>query len=246
MLYIIKFLYSFILPPGIIILFLFLLTVRLYRRDHRSACMLLALTTIFYLSSTPFVGGLLVGSLERKYEPPSQVSGDVIVMLGGGATSDTPDVDGLGQLSGHAANRLLTTVRLHRQTGLPIILTGGIVFADSGSEAAIAKRQLVSLGVETEKIIVEGKSRNTEENAENVKSLMTERGYKHPVLVTSAFHMERSVRNFSKLGLEVQPYPTDYLQNKTSMFYLNQFAPTGAGLTYIALKEYLGIMALLF
>lgn len=246
MLYIIKFLYSFILPPGIFILLLIILGVRLFRRDARSAYLLFALTTTFYLSMTPFVGGLLVGSLERKYEPPSQVSGDVIVMLGGGATSDTTDVDGLGQLSGHAGNRLLTTVRLHYQTGLPIIVAGGIVFSDSGSEAAIAKRQLISLGVESEKFLVEGKSRNTEENAENVKRLMIDQGYSHPVLVTSAFHMERSVRNFSKLGLEVEPYPTDYLQNKKSTFYLNLFAPTGAGLTHIALKEYLGIMALLF
>ncbi|WP_134701109.1 YdcF family protein [Ammoniphilus sp. YIM 78166] len=246
MLYIIKFLYSFVLPPGLFILAFALLSIRLYRRDKHSAYYLLAFTVLFYLFSTPFLGGMLVASLENRYHPPGQPSGDVIVMLGGGATADTPDVDGKGQLSGHAANRFLTTVRLHFQTGLPIILSGGIVHSDSGSEAEIAKRKLITLGVDKEKIWVEGASRNTEENAVYVKRLLTQHGFKKPILVTSAFHMERSVRNFAKQGIDVVPYPTDYLQNQDRHLHLNLFAPTGGGYSYLALKEYLGILALLF
>lgn len=63
----------------------------------------------------PLTAELLMGGLERKYAQPSRIDGDVIVVLGGGATSGTPDMDGEGNLSGAAANRLLTAARLYRR-----------------------------------------------------------------------------------------------------------------------------------
>ena len=56
-------------------------------------------------------------------------------------------MDGQGHLSGASANRLLTTVRLYEQSKLPIIISGGQVFPDSGNEAQISKRILISLRV---------------------------------------------------------------------------------------------------
>ena len=68
-------------------------------------------------------------SLEGRFIPPSEVSGDVVIMLGGGATLDTPDVTGKGQLSSHASNRLLTVALLQKKLNVPIILAGGQVYA---------------------------------------------------------------------------------------------------------------------
>ena len=93
-------------------------------------------------------------------------------MLGGGATLDTQDVDGQGHLTGATSSRLLTTVRLYEQTNLPIILSGGQVYADSGNEARIAKRILISLGVNPNDIYIEDKSINTEQNAKFTAELL--------------------------------------------------------------------------
>ncbi|WP_236692689.1 YdcF family protein [Aneurinibacillus tyrosinisolvens] len=186
--------------------------------------------------------------MEDRYHPPTQIQGDVLVMLGGGATSGTPDVNGAGQLSGSAANRLLTVVRLYNKTNLPIILSGGQVFSDSSNEASIARRQLIELGVPKNKIIVEDKSRNTEENAKYVKEMLSRHHFKQPILVTSAFHMERSVRNFSGVGVTVTPYPTDYKSSRPITLYANKLVPSANALSNVstALKEYIGIAALSF
>ncbi|MFD1906166.1 YdcF family protein [Paenibacillus rhizoplanae] len=109
-------------------------------------------------------------------------------------------------MSGPAANRLLAAARLYRETGLPIIFSGGQVFADSGNEADIARRQLIGLGIPAEDILPESRSLNTEQNAVNTAKLMQEHGLSRPVLVTSGFHMPRSMVQFEHAGLKPQAF----------------------------------------
>lgn len=243
LIYLIKFIYSFVLPPGLFVLLLLLAVFWLWKRERKASVFLLAVTLVFYLSCTPWMGDLLISGLERQYSPPKAVQGDVIVVLGGGATSTTPDIDGEGNMLGSAANRLLTAVRLHRATGLPILFSGGQVFADSGNEANIARRQMRALGVADKNIFTENRSLNTKQNAVYTSEMLKERGLSHPVLVTSAFHMPRAVTEFRQAGLEVQPYPADYLSNDNFVFYPAQLSPTpgAVGTTGLALKEYLGL-----
>lgn len=246
MIYIIKFIYAFFLPPGIFILFLLIFSTWLYKNDKAKAKILVLVTLVFYLISTPYIGNMLLRTLECRYQPSGVIKGDLLVMLGGGATLDTPNIDGSGHLTGSAANRLLTAVQLHKKTDLPIVISGGQVYSDSGNEAAIAERLLIGLGVSENKIILDNSSRNTTENAQNVKQIMKANNFKKPILITSAFHMERSVRNFARLDIDVQPYPTDYKTSLKSRIYANQFVPSYWGLcdTGIVLKEYLGLLAL--
>lgn len=245
MLYIVKFLYSFLLPPGFFILLLLLYMVYLWRRK-KGVLLVGLLTLILYVSSVPITGDFLLRSLEASYPSTDMPQGDIIVMLGGGATSGTPNLDGEGNLSGDAANRLLASVQLHRKLQVPILVSGGRVFADSGEEALIAKRVLLQLGVEENQIIVETNSLNTEGNALFTKELLQKQGFTRPILVTSAYHMKRSVLNFHKQGIAVIPFPADYHVSGETGFYLKNFVPSARSMLDIAvaLKEYMGIAAL--
>jgi len=246
LIYFIKFLYStFLFPPGSIIIALLLLSLYLHRKHCGSAKIAFIFTFAFYLTTIPLVGDQLIGSLEQKYQPPSDVRGDVIVMLGGGATLDTPNVDGFGHLSGFAANRLLTCAQLYNKLNLPVLVSGGKVLETTGSEADIAKVILMGLGVPGEKIIIENKSLNTTENAKFTKELIGKYGFVQPILVTSAFHMERAVLQFEKANLLVIPYPTDYQTNLHHSFQPHQLWPSASALldVSLALKEYVGILA---
>ncbi|MBW4080307.1 YdcF family protein [Paenibacillus sp. S150] len=248
MIYFIKFLYSFVLPPGLFVVLLLGLTVWLWRRNRRPALTLLGVTFLLYLSMTPLVGDLLIGGLERQYDKPELLQGDVIVVLGGGASSGNPDIDGEGNMYGPAANRLLTAVRLHRQTGLPVLFSGGRVFADSGNEADIAKRQLMGLGVPESDILAENRSLNTEQNAVNTAALMKSHGLSHPILVTSAFHMPRAMIRFKDSGLAPLAYPTDFIASREILLYPAKFTPSPGAVNTAgtALKEYLGLLAARF
>ncbi|MFC3749445.1 YdcF family protein [Paenibacillus sp. GCM10012306] len=243
MIYLIKFVYSFVLPPGLFVLLLLVPIIWLWKRERRVSLFLLVVTLLFYLSSTSLVSDLFIRGLERQYAQPEAAQGDVIVVLGGGATLTTPDLNGKGNMLGSAANRLLTAVRLHRATGLPILFSGGQVFADSGNEANIAKRQLLGLGVAESDILVENSSLNTKQNAVNTALILKEHGFNHPVLVTSAFHMPRAVVEFGQAGLSVQPFPTDYVSDSKFVFYPAKLSPNAGAVstTGLALKEYLGL-----
>lgn len=247
LIYFMKFLYStFLFPPGIIIVAMLALAVYLYRQKLGAANIVVAVTLFFYVFTISFVSDRLIGSLEGAYQPPTNVNGDVIVMLGGGATLDTPNVHGLGHLSGFAANRLLTAAQLYHMLHVPILISGGKVLDTTGSEADIAKVILMGLGVPEDQIIAENKSLNTTENAKFTKALLQERGFTKPILVTSAFHMKRSVMQFNKVDLGVIPYPTDYQTNVETRFQPHQLWPSAVALVdaSLALKEYLGILAI--
>ncbi|MGN7760284.1 YdcF family protein [Paenibacillus sp. 22594] len=248
MIYFIKFVYSFVLPPGLFVVLLLGMTIWLWRSSRRPALVLLGITFLLYLSMTPLIGNLLMAGLERQYDKPELIQGDVIVVLGGGATSGTPDIDGEGNMYGSAANRLLTAVRLYRQTGLPILFSGGQVFPDSGNEANIAKRQLMGLGVPETDILTENRSLNTEQNATNTAALMKSKGLSHPILVTSAFHMPRAMLYFKDSGLLPLAYPTDYTVSLEGRLYTAKFSPSPSAInnTGTALKEYLGCLAARF
>ncbi|QWU14845.1 Uncharacterized SAM-binding protein YcdF, DUF218 family [Paenibacillus sophorae] len=248
MIYVIKFIYSFVLPPGTFVVLLTLLALwLLWKKQRGPAVLLLAVTLLLYLASAPMIANPLMRSLESRYAQPEQVQGDCLVVLGGGATTGTPDIDGKGSLGGSAASRLLTAVRLHRLTGLPVLFSGGQVFADSGNEGDIARRQLLGLGVDERSILIENRSLNTEQNAEFTAALMKEHGLSRPVLVTSAFHMQRAVAEFRQAGMEVQPYPTDYHISAaaSAAWYAGKLAPSPGAIETVGttLKEYLGILA---
>lgn len=247
MLYVLKVIYStFFVPPGIFLVLLLTLTAWLYRRQRKSATTLFISTVLFYLCTIPAVADPVIRSLEARYTPPAAFSGDVIVLLGGGATMDTPNIDGHGHLSGYAANRLLTAAQLYHKYKLPILTSGGKVLETTGTEAEISRAILLGLGVPDDKIIVEKQSLNTTQNAEYSKKLLDSHGFYRPILVTSAFHMPRAVLQFQKAGITVTPWPTDYQTNVHSLLSLFDFVPSSGAMTNIALstKEYLGLAAI--
>ena len=227
MVYFLKFGASWLLPPGIFIVALFALAWYAWKRrgERRIAALLFALTFVFYLLCTSVVAERTLGWLEQAYLPPAEPAGDVIIMLGGGAMPDSPDVDGVGALCASPANRLLTAVRLQRKLGVPILLSGGQVYEDTGAEAKIARRMLIDLGVPEEQILVETRSVNTTQNARYSAEILRAQGLTQPILVTSAFHMKRAVLNFKKQGIDVVPYPADYQVTHHPVFHYTKLRP---------------------
>ena len=232
MIYILKFGAAWILPPGIFILVMLAAAAWLWKKcgTRLAAGVLCAIACALYLLSTGAAADSLMGSLERTYEVPAHPQGDIIVMLGGGAIADVRDVDGTGMLAQSPSSRLLAALRLHRRYHLPILLSGGQVFSDTGSEAEIARRVLRSLGVPGEMIYVETHSRTTGQNARYSAEILRREGFAHPILVTSAFHLPRAVLNFEKEGVAVTPYPTDFWVSGNPQLYALKFSPNASAL----------------
>ena len=244
MIYLLKFGASFLLPPGIFFLCLWLLAVYVWRLGQnaahkRTAAAIFGVTTVFYLLSTSYVSDTLMGQLESVYDQPAEPKGDVIVMLGGGATVDTPSFGETGNLTAIPSARLIAAAELYKKLNVPVLVSGGQVYKDSGPEAVIAKRELVRLGVPESMVLAEPNSLNTRQNAIYSAEIMREQGFEHPVLVTSAFHMERSVENFRKEGFQVVAFPADYHSSRRQVFHYNKLMPQSGALddSVIVLRE---------
>ncbi len=230
--YFLKFGAAFVTPPGIFLLVFFLLSAKLFRRREKGiAAALLVATLALYALSTPYLSAAMMRNLEAAYPLPQNPSGDVIVLLGGGSTKGTPDLDGVDGLSEGSSTRLLAAARLYHRLHVPILFTGGKVFEDSASEADVARRNLLGLGIPDQDIILEMESRTTGENAKYTAMLLKERGFKRPILVTSAYHMQRSVLNFEKYGVAVTPFPAGYRANaEPRLFHYMWLAPQASAL----------------
>jgi uncharacterized SAM-binding protein YcdF (DUF218 family) len=128
-----------------------------------------------------------------------------------------PDrIDGILLLGGETAfscstSRLLGAVGLaRRHPEARLALVGGGLFPVGYSDARATLGFVVNEGIAPARILLEGKSRSTHENAVYAKELLRPVPEETWVLVTSAYHMPRSMGAFTAAGWPVIPYPVDF------------------------------------
>ena len=221
------------------------LVLRLVRRAPRLRRLLALVAGVqLYACSTDLVSNALLYPLESHASRPAKPPTDpaMIVMLTGMASPRRGDDYDLGD----PADRFVETLRLaHRFPRAKILLSGGSgTLSDEGyREAELLGRLARDLGLPAERLIVERNSRNTRENAVESARIVRQLAPAGPVLlVTSAFHMRRSLGCFRKAGLDPIPWPVDF---RREGFGLGAWLPASIGLRHseLALREYWGLVA---
>ena len=241
-----KSLSQLLLPPGGLIL-LALLGLLFYRRLWGRSLIFLSMAAFWLLSTEP-VRDMILSPLENAYPTLSMASGfetdqTAIVLLGGGLYEKAPEYGGIDSLSDHAMMRTLYAARLARQSGMQVFTSGGVVLsATTEPEGVVMKRWLIEFGVPEALISVESLANNTWENAANLKVLLHKQGINKVVLVTTAWHMPRSVRVFEMQGLQVIPAPCFYVVEREP-YDLRSYLPrwTVFAESCDGLHEYLGM-----
>jgi uncharacterized SAM-binding protein YcdF (DUF218 family) len=166
-----------------------------------------------------------------------------IVVLGGGVENEAVEYNG-ATLTPDAMSRLLYGVHLSRATHLPMAYTGGVGWAGTigqAAEAEVADIALARLGAPALRW-QENQSRDTRENALLTTALLKNDGVSHIALVTHAWHMPRSVRQFEAAGLQVVPAPMGFIRSDSNP--LLQWLPSGKGLrdSGWVIREWLGLL----
>lgn len=168
---------------------------------------------LLLLLGNAFVANTLVGLIESRYPPYDPASGktfDMIVVLGGGVAAKGT-LRPTDELSGATEKRTICGVELFARAVAPRIMFSGRGWAFSDnelSEGGVMKAFAVRLGVPSEAILVEERSRNTYENALESKRML---GNVSILLVTSAAHIPRALGLFRKQGFDATPFPCGYL-----------------------------------
>lgn len=186
------------------------------RRPRLSRGLLLgALLFLALLALTP-LSHWAISPLERRFPLPGALPHvDGIITLGG-AIDDDPTGDPEVPALNDGAERVTAFVTLARRyPEAKLVFTGGSgsVRDQDTKEADLARPLFRSLGVPPERVIYERQSRNTWENAVYSRKLAQPKPGETWLLVTSAWHMPRSVGCFRRAGWNVVPYPVDYRGN---------------------------------
>jgi uncharacterized SAM-binding protein YcdF (DUF218 family) len=161
------------------------------------------------------LGALLLRPLEERFpQPPANIPPPAgIIVLGGALDTEKSEARGQVYLTADAA-RMTTGVELARRYPTArLVFTGGGsagLLGEGRAEAIGARKLWLSLGVPEERMMFEAKSRNTWENAVFTRNLVKPKPGETWLLVTSAWHMPRSIGIFRHWGFDVIPYPVAY------------------------------------
>lgn len=213
---------------------------------RRAARLLLTVVLIagFVLSSSP-IGAILVNWIENRIPAPAALPDriDGIVVLGGDLNNRMmrlrPVTPGF-----NPARQIALADLARRYPSAKLVYSGGsgqlLDRADTDSDGA--RLLLPLLGLDPARVVFEDRSRNTYENAVFSREIAAPAEGENWLLVTSAFHMPRSVGNFRRAGWKVIPYPVGYMTPpETSDDWSASMTFDGRmGLLAIALREFAG------
>lgn len=222
-----------------------LLLTRFARAGRR--LMVTSLVLLAICAYSPLANFLLY-PLEQRFPKWDSSRGDPdgIIVLGGPLDADMSSAHGVPVIAG-AADRLISAATLaHRYPNARIIYTGGSpnLLHNDAKEADYATALFQGLGIPKERLTMERQSRNTKENAEFTRDIAKPKPGERWLLVTSAFHMPRSVGLFRKAGFPVEPYPVDWkVGTKEDLLRYFIVANNGLELVDIGVREWLGLIA---
>lgn len=182
---------------------------------HRISGFLLAAAVWVWIFSTPGLANLVVSSLEgpvsESYpEQYARASDGFIVVLASGQMrarngQPNPKLDAAGW------ERLYAGIKLWKEIGGTLIVTGGPAEAPIRSLAALMRGIAIESGVPADSIIAAPNSDNTYQDLVGARDAIGA-GQGNIWLVTSAIHMPRALAVASQLDLPVIPWPCDYRQ----------------------------------
>lgn len=192
------------------------------------------------------LGALAIRPLEARFPiapEPAQITG--IVVLGGGMDSDLNGANRGWELN-RFGDRFVEALRLAmRHPEAKVLIAGGIaILSDTAeTEAAAGARFFEAFGVTPGRLLLDDRSRNTEENASISKAIAKPQTGETWVLVTSAFHMPRAVGLFRRVGFDVLPWPTDYFTSADAwLSFKPESASDNLAVASVAAREWAGLL----
>jgi uncharacterized SAM-binding protein YcdF (DUF218 family) len=233
---------SLVMPPtGFVTLIIIGLLLR--GRWHRIGRRLTwAAAVCLLLFSLPIVSYSALVALETDLPttPPADHPPQAIVVLGAETIRSTQGAirfrPGLLTL-----DRLRSAAALQRQTGLPILATGG-VSTEQTLAVGLVMEQSLHDDFRTPARWVEWKSRDTWENARYSADILRAEGITSVYVVTHAWHMKRALLAFQDTGLIVTaaPTPLDNMGDPDFGDFMPRASVWQTG--YYAMHEWIGLL----
>lgn len=203
---------NFVTNPLVIVFGCFALSILFRSVKRKKIFFWMGLSLLFFFSND-----FIANEAMRAWEIPVTPYKDIhqtyewgIVLTGVTLNDKQPDDRVYFQ---HGADRVVHAVELYKKGIINrILISGGTgrLLTEGRTEADELVKVMELMEVPASAIRIENKSRNTHESAVNVKQLFTDSAATNYLLITSAFHMRRSLACFNKAGLETTAFSTDF------------------------------------
>ncbi len=205
-----------------------------------------AIIAIVLITSLP-IGEWLLQPLETRFKTNPDLPSDIdgIIVLGG---AEEPVMSGKWRQPevNHAAERQLAFLTLARRyPKAKLVYSGGSgsMVYQSVKGADVAERLYRQQAINLDRVTLERQSRNTYENAIFSKQLLKPAKHEKWVLITTAWHMPRSVGVFCQAGWPVIPYPVDHRTWPENRLFASVDLVGNLSKLQIGVKEWLGLLA---
>lgn len=247
--YLSKIFWFFAQPLNFAILLVALALIALVLAWRRLAILTSAFAfLVLALGAWTSLGALMIHPLEDRFQRPVSLPEKIngIVVLGGGFEGGVNLVRGGYELNSSGDRFVEAAVLAARHPEAKVVVTGGSgnMILEGEGDGVTAPRLLTALGVAPGRLLLESQSRNTYENAVFTRDMVKAGPGETWVLITSAFHMPRSIGLFRKAGFDVVPWPSDYRTTGKESVGLSRDNPMDSLQNMsIALREWVGLLA---
>lgn len=237
-----KLITTLLLPPFIVIILGFFALLSFIFKFPKMAWLSAVLSLgILYIVSIPYTTQKLSDTLvtEDHLSINDYRQAQAIVVLGGGLR-DSRELYHSVTVPGIALERMRYAAYLHKETELPILISGAS--SNGNSEAKIMAQEFFTFFSVQAKWLEE-RSLNTIQNAKFSREMLERENIKKIILVTNQWHMQRAKMLFEREGFVVLPAsvgngitPKSYGLNL--MLFIPQAGAINANMQL--LKEWLG------
>jgi len=254
--YIASKLFTYVVLSPLIFIILFLIA-SFYVKKFRIFFVAVALS--FYALSISYVSNILLLPLEKPYNKVLEQNNSVnaVVVLSGESIEGSANIP----IASDAYKRAMWGLMIAKSQNLPLLFSGAGLEIYTEADAFLDSMKEIKNNLHVDMPIsstltlgsfslhVENRSLDTYQNAKFSKKAFENIGIDRPVvyLVTSAFHMKRSIVLYKYFGFEVIPAATSFrLDNRAEEVGILSFVPKFGALnnSYTALHEYAGLLSL--
>lgn len=234
---------SFVDPIFIIFILLvisFLIWLISSKKKSDALLLFFAILLLYGFSIFP-VSNYLSHKLEKDYingTPKDKIKLDVIVALSGGAY----DINALNNtfLGDVTTVRLVQALQMYKKYDAKYLVCSGKSNSKI-SDAELMAQMAENFGVPKDKIRIDAKSENTYQHVREFNKMFVSKDIRIG-LVTSAYHMRRSEKEFRKYYSNVLPLPAGYLYVSPVGTPVVRYIPQSHWLynNSLVLREYVG------
>lgn len=220
-------------------------TLRFWKKEWGNRIIGTVMALVLFFGLIP-VGPMLLNWIEYQYEKPEKMPTTVngIIVLGGMFDGHLSNETGEISANDNIERMICFAELAKKYPNARKVFSGGSgdISHPEASESTVARKYLTAVSFDEKSVFYDMDSRNTFENAEFSKELMNPTENQNWILITSAFHMPRSVGIFEQVGWDVIPYPCDYKTtgNMSGFFGSPPDAIGNFRMLNIAVKELIG------